>query len=41
MEEENQQLTVQLEDMRRKLLLLYFAVSFLKVFSLVYTIALG
>jgi hypothetical protein len=41
MEEENQQLTVQLEDMRRKLLLPYFILSFLQVFPLVYTIALG
>jgi hypothetical protein len=29
MEEENQRLAAQLEDMRRKLLLLYLAVSFL------------
>jgi hypothetical protein len=41
MEEENQQLTVQLEDMRRKLLLLYFALSVLQVFPLVYTVAPG
>jgi hypothetical protein len=41
MEEENQQLAVQLEDMRRKLLLLHLAVSFLQVFPPVYTVALG
>jgi hypothetical protein len=41
MEEENQQLTVQLEEMHRKLLLLYSELSFLQAFPLVYTIALG
>jgi hypothetical protein len=41
MEEENQQLAVQLKDMRRKLLLLHLAVSFLQVFPPVYTVALG
>jgi hypothetical protein len=41
MEEENQQLAVQLEDMHHKLLLLHLAVSFLQVFPLDYTVALG
>jgi hypothetical protein len=40
MEEENQQLAVQLEDMRRKLLLLHLVVSFLQVFPLDHTVAL-